>query len=71
MFGYATHRVKNPNTGGRNAWNYVETKNAIVKGDVPDYAARKMEDILNNGVTFWHVNDIGNYTLDNRIVTPG
>lgn len=71
MYGYATHLVKPPNIVGRLHWNYVETKNSIVLGSAPDYARRKMQKILDNGVTFWHDNNIGNYMQHNPPVTPG
>lgn len=68
LFGYKTNRVKYPNTHGRKSWNFVKTIDANVGGPVPVEAKTLFETILNRGVTFWHVDDIGNYALDNSIV---
>lgn len=68
MFGYKIGRVEYPNTTGRRSWNYVKTIGANVEGDVPLTAKLCFENALNNGVTFWHVDDVGNYSLDNSIV---
>lgn len=66
-FGYKVCRIKTPNITGRPAWNYVKTIGANVSGNVPEYAETALKGMLNNGVTFWHTNDVGNYSLDNSI----
>lgn len=68
QFGYKVNRVKYPNTSGRKSWNYVKTIGANVEGAVPIEAKKLFETILDRGVTFWHTNDVGNYSLDNSIV---
>lgn len=67
QFGYKVGKIKYPNTQGRKSWNFVKTVGANVQGPVPVEAKKLFEDILNRGVTFWHVNDVGNYSLDNSI----
>lgn len=69
MFGYATHKVKRPNFHTRRCWNYVETKQAVVSGSVPQTAAQDMQDILNGGITFWHDDLIGTYDRANPIIS--
>ena len=65
-FGYQTNRVKIPNTHSRPHWNYVKTISATITGSIPADDARKICQILDNGVTFWkNGSEIGNYTLDN------
>lgn len=67
-FGYTTNRVKQPNISGRRYWNYVKTKGAIITGKVPNVYANKICKIFDHGITFWKSgNQIGNYSLDNRI----
>ena len=66
-FGYKVCRIKAPNITGRPAWNYVKTIGAQVSGNIPEYAETALKAMLNNGVTFWHTNDVGNYSLDNSI----
>lgn len=66
-FGYKVCRIKTPNITGRPSWNYVKTIGAQVGGNIPEYAETALKAMLNNGVTFWHTNDVGNYSLDNSI----
>lgn len=66
-FGYKVCRIKAPNITGRPSWNYVKTIGAQVSGNIPEYAETALKAMLNNGVTFWHTNDVGNYGLDNSI----
>lgn len=66
-FGYKVCVIKQPNITGRTSWNYVKTIGANVQGNVPESAKASLRELLNLGVTFWHVDDIGNYSLDNSI----
>lgn len=68
MLGYRVCRIKAPNITGRASWNFVKMQNAIVSGDAPAYVLVEYEKCLNSGMTFWHVDDIGNYSLSNDIV---
>lgn len=66
MFGYATNRVKIPNTHYRPHWNYVKTIGCCAKGSVPADDMRKICEIHDNGVTYWrHGYEVGGYNLDN------
>lgn len=66
-FGYKVCRIKVPNITGRPSWNYVKTIGAQVSGNIPEYAETALKAMLNNGVTFWHTNDVGNYSLNNNL----
>lgn len=68
LYGYAIGVIKYPNFTGRLSWNYVKTKNANCTGDIPEWALRVLNAILDGGTTFWHTSDVGNYSLDNYIV---
>lgn len=70
MYGYQVDVVKIPNREGRTSWNYVKTANACNFGNVPASDMAMINSIYNTGITFWHTDDIGNYSLDNSIVTP-
>ena len=70
MFGYQVDLVKVPNETGRTSWNYVKCSNACNRGNVPADQMAAINNIYNAGITFWHVDDIGNYSLSNAIVTP-
>lgn len=85
MYGYATKKVKVPNRNVRREWNFVKTVGCKVDGGFPSDVTqtipipsgglpaddmRKIEQIYDNGITFW--NDplhVGNYNLTNDIPT--
>lgn len=65
-FGYATHRVKIPNTHSRPHWNYVKTISATITGSIPADDAKRICQLLDNGITFWkNGSEIGQYNLNN------
>lgn len=68
LYGYQTNQIKTPNIVGRTSWNYVQTEGAVVLGNAPEPAANKMEELLNNGIRFWHGDYIGQYHRNNAIV---
>lgn len=66
LYGYATNRLKVPNTNSRPHWNYVKTNWCNISGDIPADVRIQIEDIFNRGITFWKApSEIGNYSLDN------
>lgn len=68
LYGYAWHKVEVPNINSRPHWNFVQTKNANMTGDIPANDLTKIRDIFDRGVTFWkNGNNIGNYGLNNSI----
>lgn len=67
-FGYRVDRIKSPNITGRKSWNYVKTVNCNVGGMIPFTDRMKINQIFNNGITFWHGDYIGNYGRDNGII---
>ena len=66
MYGYQVDRVKVPNRTGRPSWNYVKTRNACHHGNVPASDMALINSIFDNGITFWHTADVGNYSLANK-----
>lgn len=67
MYGYQVDTVKVPNVTGRKAWNYVKCQNSCNRGNVPAPDMAKINSIFDNGITFWHTADVGNYSLDNTL----
>ena len=62
MYGYASNRVKVPNLTGRQYWNFVQTENAVIAGNMPASSKEAIGRIFDGGITFWHNGDqIGNY----------
>lgn len=71
-FGYKTIRVVSPNLTGRTYWNYIEIgpHEEIGYGDVPTKYMEEINKACRTGVTIWHNHsNIGNYTLNNTIVS--
>ena len=61
-YGYAINKVKAPNLTGRQYWNFVQTQNAVIAGDMPSSSKEAIGRIFDGGITFWHNGDqVGNY----------
>ena len=58
-YGYRLDIVSSPNILGNRRFNYVKTKQAIIRGSIPINARKDIIDKLNNGITFWH--DLTNF----------
>lgn len=67
-YGYKTNLVKIPNLKTRKSFNYVQTKDCNITGNLNNEDIQKIRAIFDNGVTLWHVDAIGDYTLDNGVV---
>ena len=68
VYGYNVSIVKSPNITGRASWNYVKTVAANAKGAAPASELSKISRLFDNGVTFWHTDNVGDYSLPNSIV---
>lgn len=75
MFGYATNRVKRPNSNKRKRFWYTKTIDVNIDGAIPNKDLQVIRNCYNNGITFWKYSDskIGTYPdgtseLDNPIV---
>lgn len=55
MFGYACHKVKTPTAHNRVKWDYVKTVGCVIHGDLPADEAKRIKNIYDNGIRFWHV----------------
>lgn len=67
MFGYKTLEVKKPNLRTRKNWNYIETESAVIHADINNEDLQEIKDAFDNGITLWHTNKIGDYSLDNGV----
>ena len=68
MYGYKVNRLGKPNLKSRKNWNYIKCGCANVSGNINEDDLTDIINILENGITFWHTTDVGNYDLDNSIV---
>jgi hypothetical protein len=66
MFGFKKNELKVPEFYNRTCWNYVQTENCVITGSFNNDDLQALKNIFNNGVTLWHVDDIGNYSLSNE-----
>lgn len=64
IYGYATDDVVVPNLNTRTLWNYVETADCNVQGDVSYKVRETLNAIFNAGVFVWHTNNIGNFNIE-------
>ena len=63
-YGYYINRVKVPNLTGRQYWNFVQTENCVIAGEMPASSKEAIGRIFDGGITFWHNGDnIGNYAI--------
>lgn len=68
MFGYKLNETKVPNFHTRENWNFVHTQDCVVTGDLNNEDLQEYKNIFNNGITLWHTDDIGNYSLSNGVL---
>jgi len=66
-YGYKVNRVKTPNITGRAYWNYVKLREPNIFGDIPNKDLSKINTNFERGITFWHGDNVGNYSLDNSL----
>lgn len=68
MFGYKMNEVKVPNFHTRQNWNYVQTSSCFITGNFNNEDLQELKSIFDNGITFWHTDDVGNYSLANGVI---
>lgn len=68
MFGYKVNKLEIPNTKTRRYYNYIKTIDANIVGDIPNTHLNTLKGIFDKGITIWHTDAIGNYSLDNKEV---
>lgn len=69
MYGYNVSTCKVPQFSSRTNWNYIETRNINISGDIPEEDLAKLRRMFNTGVTMWHnPSTYGDYSQNNAIV---
>jgi hypothetical protein len=68
MFGYKKNEVKLPNIHTRQYWNYIKTNGCIIQGNFNHEDLEEIKSVFDNGITLWHTDQIGNYTLSNGVI---
>lgn len=54
MFGYRVNEYSVPNPYAHVNWDYIQTGNCIISGDIPLDAKLQIENQFNSGVRLWH-----------------
>lgn len=70
MFGYATRRLKIPNTAVRTCWTYTKTIGCnMTKCNVPADDAKLICSLYDRGITFWmSTATVGDYSQSNNVL---
>ncbi|ASU04185.1 hypothetical protein [Bacillus phage RadRaab] len=68
LYGYKKNEVKVPNLHTRQSWNYVQTKDVNIIGNFNTEDLNELKAIFDGGITLWHTNDVGNYSLSNEVI---
>ncbi|HWI49443.1 MAG TPA: hypothetical protein VNU45_14590, partial [Rummeliibacillus sp.] len=68
MFGYKLNEVKIPNFHTRQNWNFVQTKSCNIQANINNEDLQELKTIFDNGITLWHTDDVGNYSLTNEVI---
>lgn len=69
MFGYKTNEVKVPNFHTRRYWNFIQTSSCVITGNLNNEDLQELKNIFDSGVTLWHTDDVGNYDLNNEVIS--
>jgi hypothetical protein len=65
MFGYKVNKLEVPNTKSRQYYNYIKTVDANIIGNIPSNDLNTIKGIFDKGVTIWHTDNVGDYTVNN------
>lgn len=66
LYGYPIMEIQNINLSSRSSWNFIKTENIQIQGAIDLDQRAQLCAIFDNGVTVWHTDDIGNYSLSNN-----
>lgn len=66
MFGYKVNKLEIPNTKSRQYYNYIKTVDANIVGNIPSNDLNTIKGIFDKGVTIWHTENVGDYSVANN-----
>lgn len=64
MYGYQVNKVGLPTNHNRKRYTYVKTAGAIIEAMFPSGIAQAIENIYNNGICFWYIDDTDTKLLE-------
>lgn len=65
-YGYPINRIQMPTITSRSSWNYLKTKGCTLSGAVDLAQLATLRAIFDRGVTVWHTDNVGDYSLSNN-----
>lgn len=65
MYGYKVNKREVPQLHTRKSWNYIKLAEPNIFGNVPQSDLMKFRDVFMEGITLWHTDDVGDYSLNN------
>lgn len=68
VYGYKVCTLKTPQLRTRRYWNYIKCNDANITGAIPKDDLTTIRNAFNQGITFWHDSQIGNYNRTNSIL---
>lgn len=69
-YGYKQNSMRLPYLHNRENWNYIKCTQANIYGNVPQNDLLKIRDIYMQGITLWHTDKVGDYSLSNNDLNP-
>lgn len=67
-FGYLVNELKIPNFVSRTNWNYIKMRESNIFGNLNNNDLELVNKIFEEGITFWHNDNVGNYNRTNAIL---
>ena len=65
-YGYLVNEVRKPTLKNRKNFDYIQTKDINITGNIPQDDLQELCEIFNSGVTLWHnTNTFGDYNVNN------
>lgn len=64
VYGYSINKVETPHLTGRQYWNFIKTRNAEIRGNMPASSKSAIGKIFDGGIFFWQDGDqVGNFSI--------
>lgn len=69
MYGYKVNEAKVPNYKTRSDYNYIQTNDINIIGNMDNNALKDIQEMFNNGTTIWHnPMTFNNYSTNNEVI---
>lgn len=71
VYGYKVNRRGKPLLKSRVRWNYIKCNTITMTGPIPQEHMSLIKNLFIAGITFWHDDDVGDYSSPNPIAAVG